>query len=86
MTKRQTDQAVSRKKKDDCDSVRYGLLSIKASSAEPQFSNVYSTAALAVIFLDVSLTVSLPAFSRSQAPPLVGLAASPHRSHVILRI
>jgi hypothetical protein len=72
--------------KDDCDSVRYGILSIKTSSAEPEFSKLYSATSLADVFLDLSLTGSLTSFRRSQAPPLAALPGSPHRSHVVLRI
>lgn len=71
--------------KADCDLVRYGILSVKASSAEPEFSKLYSTASIAVVSLDLSLTGALPSFRRSQAPP-VELSSSPHRSHVVLRI
>jgi hypothetical protein len=70
--------------KANCDFVRYGILSVKASSAEPEFSKLYSTASIAIVFLE--LTGSLPSFRRSQGPPLVELPSSPHRSQVVLRI
>jgi hypothetical protein len=72
--------------KADCDSIRYGILSIKASSAQPDFSKLYSATSFAVVFVDLSLTGSLPSFRRSQAPPFATLPISPHRSHVVLRI
>lgn len=73
--------------KDNCDSVRYSLLSIQASSAEPDFSRFYSTGSLTIVFLDFA-AIGSPALlsARSQAPPFSGLEVSPHLSHVILRI
>src|SRR5215204_1683039 len=69
----------------DCDFIRYGMLSIKACSAEPEFSKIYSTVHLAVISCDLSLTGVTPSSWRSQAAPLE-LPTSPHRSYVVLRI
>jgi hypothetical protein len=72
--------------KDNCDSVRYGMLSLQASYAAPELSKIYSISFQDSGFVVFSLPDSLPLFWRSQAPPFSGLGASPHLSHVVLRI
>jgi hypothetical protein len=72
--------------KDNCDAVRYGLLSTQASSAGTELSKFYSTALQDAVFVGISLRDPLPSFWRSQAPPFFGLGVSPHLSHVVLRI
>lgn len=73
--------------KDNCDGVRYGMLSTQASSADTELSKFYSTALKDGLFVGFSLPPdSLPSFWRSQAPPFSGLGVSPHLSHVVLRI
>jgi hypothetical protein len=72
--------------KDNCDLVRYGMLSLQASYAAPELSKIYSISFQDSGFVVFSLPDSLPLFWRSQAPPFSGLGASPHLSHVVLRI
>src|SRR6266404_544618 len=72
--------------KDNCDSVRYGMLAIQASYAAPELSKIYSISLQDSGLVVFSLPDSLPLFWRSQAPPFSGLGASPHLSHVVLRI
>jgi len=72
--------------KDNCDSVRYGMLSLQASYAAPELSKIYSISLQDSGLVVFSLPDSLPLFWRSQAPPFSGLGASPHLSHVVLRI
>ena len=71
--------------KDNCDSIRYGMLSKEASFAATELSKVYSTP-LHTVLVIFSLPDSLPSFWRSQGPPFVGLGTLPQLSHVILRI
>jgi len=72
--------------KDNCDSVRYAMLSTQASSADTELSKFYSIAFQDAVFVEFSLPDSLPSFWRSQAPPSSGLGVSPHLSHIVLRI
>ena len=72
--------------KDNCDSVRYGMLSTQASFSETELVKLYSIPLQDVLFVGFSLPDFLPLFWRSQAPPFSGLGASPHLSHVVLRI
>jgi hypothetical protein len=68
--------------KHDCASIRYGMLSTQASSAEPELSKAYSTEFEVVGVVGFALHGSW----RSHAPPFPALAASPRLSHVVLRI
>ena len=72
--------------KDNCDSVRYGMLSKQASPSETELFKLYSIPLQEALFVAFSLPDSLPSFWRSQAPPFSGLGVSPHLSHVVLRI
>ena len=72
--------------KDNCDSVRYGMLSTQASLSETELFKLYSIPLQEALFVGFSLPDSLPSFWRSQAPPFSGLGVSPHLSHVVLRI
>jgi hypothetical protein len=69
---------------DNCDSVRYGMLSKQASYSETEFSKLYSLSLHESLSITVLLPDPIPSFWRSQALP--GLAASPRLSHVVLRI
>jgi len=71
--------------KDNCDSVRYGMLSKQASPSETELFKLYSIPLQEALFVAFSLPDSLPSFWRSQAPPF-GLGVSPNLSHVVLRI
>lgn len=71
-------------KKDNCDSVRYGMLATQASLPrievlKPDASSVYAS-------LPVSDVAVVPLRSRSQAPPSQRCGISPRHSHVVLRI
>jgi hypothetical protein len=72
--------------KDNCDSVRYGMLAIQASSSDTELSKLCSITLQEVLFVAFPLPGSLPSFWRSQAPPFSGLGASPNLSHIVLRI
>jgi hypothetical protein len=72
--------------KDNCDSVRYGMLSTQASPSETELFKLYSIPLQEALFVGFSLPHSLPSFWRSQPPPFSGLGVSPHLSYVVLRI
>jgi hypothetical protein len=72
--------------KDNCDAVRYGMLAIQTSFSETELVKLYSIPLQDLLFVGFSLPDSLPSFWRSQAPPFSGVGASPHLSHVVLRI
>jgi hypothetical protein len=72
--------------KDNCDLVRYGMLSTKASSSHPELVKLYSIPFDDAFLVNVSLPDILSLLWRSQGPPLVRLGVSPRLSHVVLRI
>ena len=72
--------------KDNCDSVRYGMLATQASTSDTSLVKLYSIPLQDALFDSFSLHDPLPSFWRSQAPPFSGLGVSPHLSHVVLRI
>jgi hypothetical protein len=72
--------------KDNCDSVRYGMLAAQGSACGTELVKLYSISLQEVLFAGFSLADSLPSFWRSHAPPFPGLAASPRLSQVVLRI
>jgi hypothetical protein len=72
--------------KDNCDSVRYGMLAMQASSSDTELSKLCSISLQEVLFVAFPLPDSLPSFWRSQAPPFYVPGVSPHLSHVVLRI
>lgn len=72
--------------KDNCDSVRYGMLAIQTSSSDTELTKLCSISLQEVLFVAFLLPDSLPSFWRSQAPPFSGLGVSPHLSHIALRI
>ena len=72
--------------KDNCDSVRYGMLSTQASLSETELFKLYSIPLQEALFVGFSLPDYLPSFWRSLGPPFPGLGASPRLSHVVLRI
>ena len=76
----------SKPEEDNCESVRYGMLSTKASYAAMELSDFSSISLQDAVFIVFSLSDSLPLFWRSQAPPFSAIGASPHLSHVVLRI
>lgn len=72
--------------KDNCDSVRYGMLATQASTSDTSLVKLYSIPLQDALFDSFSLHDPLPSFWRSQAPPFPGLGVSPLLSHVVLRI
>jgi hypothetical protein len=80
------DEPGGKAKKDDCDSVRYSMLSTKASSSHPELFKLFSIPLDHALLLNVSLSDTLSLLWRSQGPPLLGLGVSPRLSHVVLRI
>jgi hypothetical protein len=72
--------------KDNCDSVRYGMLSTQASASETELFKLYSTPLQEALFVGFLLPDSLPSYWRSPPSPVSGLGVSPHLSHVVLRI
>jgi hypothetical protein len=70
----------------DCDAVRYGMLSTKASSSHPELVKLFSIQLDHAVLLDVSLPDTLSLLWRSEGPPLIGIGVSPRLSHVFLRI
>jgi hypothetical protein len=79
-------EPLGKKEKDNCDSVRYGMLSTKASSSHPELFKLFSISLDHALLLNVSLPDTLPLLWRSEGPPLLGLGVSPRLSHVVLRI
>ena len=69
----------------DCDSVRYTMVSIRASFSQPELFKLHSIpldyALLSVSPLDNGLMLWW-----SLSPPNLGLGVSPRLSHVVLRI
>ena len=80
------DEPGGKAKKDDCDSVRYSMLSTQASSSEPELDKIHSIPLDQACLASVSLARNLSFLWRSQAPPFSGLGVSPHLSQVVLRI
>ena len=80
------DEPGGKAKKDDCDSIRYGMLSTQASSSEPELDKIHAIPLDKALLASVSLARNLSFLWRSQGPPLIGLGVSPRLSHVILRI
>ena len=72
--------------KDNCDSVRYGMLATQASTSDTSLVKLYLIPLQDALFDSFSLHDPLPSFWRSQAPPFSGLGVSPHLSQVVLRI
>lgn len=72
--------------KDNCDSVRYGMLSKQASPSETEVFKLYSIPLDEALLASASLPNTLSLLWRSQGPPLVGLGVSPRLSHVVLHI
>ena len=72
--------------KNNCDSIRYGMLSKQASSSQTELFKLYSTPVYQALFASRSLPEVLPLFWRSLVYALSGLGVSPFLSHVVLRI
>jgi hypothetical protein len=80
------DEPASKAEKNNCDLVRYGMLSTKASSYHPELFKLYSILLDDALVVSISLPNTLPLLWRSQGPPSLRLGLSPRLSHVILRI
>ena len=76
----------SKSEKNNCDSVRYGMLSIQASSSRAELFEIYLISLDYALLKSVSLPDTLPSLWRSQGPPILGLGISPRLSHLVLRI
>ena len=72
--------------KDNCDSVRYGMLSTQVAPSQVELFELYSNSVYHVRLVSVSLPDVLPLFWRSKGPPVIGLGLSPLLSHVVLRV
>jgi hypothetical protein len=59
--------------KDNCDSVRYGMLSTQASSAETELSKFYSIPLQEVLVASFSLPILCPRIGDLKLRPSVGL-------------
>jgi hypothetical protein len=79
-------EPASKAEKDNCDLIRYGMLSTKASSSHPELLKLYSIPLDHALLVSILLTDTLPLSWRSQGPPLLALGVSPRLSHVVLRI
>jgi hypothetical protein len=80
------DQPRGKTEKDNCDLVRYGMLSTKASSSHPELFKLFSIPLDHALLLNVSLSDTFSLLWRSQGPPLLGLGVAPRLSNVVLRI
>lgn len=81
------DEPRGKTEKDNCDSIRYGMLSTQVSSSQTELCKLYSIPLDHALFVIVSLPDTLHSLWRSQGPPLLlGLGVSPRLSHVVLRI
>jgi hypothetical protein len=80
------DEPGNKAEKNNCDLVRYGMLSTKASSAHPDLFKLYSIPLDDALFINALLRHTLSLLWRSQSPPLFGIGVSPRLSHVVLRI
>ena len=80
------DQPRGKTDENNCDSIRYGMLSKQASSSQTDLFKLHSTPVYQAIFASRSLPVVLPWFWRSLASALSALGVSPFFSHVVLRI
>jgi hypothetical protein len=80
------DESRSKSEKDNCDSIRYGMLSTKASTSHPELVKLFSIPLDDALLLNVSLSDTLPLSWRFEGPPLLGPGVSPRLSHIVLRI
>src|SRR5687768_5399115 len=76
----------SKSEEDNCDSVRYGMLSTKASPSQTELFKLYSIPLDDALIVSVLLPGTLSLSWRSQGPPFSGPGVSPRFSHVVLRI
>jgi hypothetical protein len=80
------DQPRGKTEKDNCDLVRFSMLSTKVSPAHPELLKVYSIPLDHALLASISLRDTLPLLWRSQGSPLLALGVLPRLSHVVLRI
>jgi hypothetical protein len=80
------DEPASKKEKDNCDFVRYGMLSTQVSPSQTEILKLHAVIVHEALSVTVSPPDVLPLFSRSQAPPFRGFGVSPNFSHIVLRI
>lgn len=70
----------------NCDAIRYGMLSIQSSRFQTDIFKHYSIPLDYALILTNSPSDTLLWFARSQAPLSLGAGVSPRLSHVVLRI
>lgn len=82
-----SDQSPNKAQTENCDAIRYGMLSTKASFPQMELlNNIKLIASDDVVGVSLSRDASLPTFRRSQGPPFSGLGLSPRLSCLVLRI
>lgn len=74
------------KPKDNCDSIRYGMLSTQAGPGPTDLEKPQRVLVDVPFITRVSLPDVVAPSRRSQAPPLAGLRISPLLSRIVLRI
>jgi hypothetical protein len=80
------DEPLDKKTNDNCDSIRYGMLSTQASPSPTDFFKLRAIHVLDVLTVAILLPDVLRVFSRSRPPPFQGFSVSSSFSHVVLRI
>jgi len=80
------DEPASKAEKDNCDAVRYGMLSTQASPSQTELLKLHSIPLDYAFFVISALPDNLPLLWRSDGPPNLRLGVSPLLSHVVLRI
>jgi hypothetical protein len=63
------DEPRGKTEKDNCDSIRYGMLSTQVSSSQSELFKFHSTQVHQALLVSVTLLDVLPLFGRSQGPP-----------------
>ena len=76
----------SKSEKDNCDAIRYGMLSIQTSPFQTDLFKLYSIPLDDPLIVSVLLPDTLSLLWRSQGPPFSGLGVLPQFSRVVLRI
>jgi len=80
------DEPRGKTEKDNCDSIRYGMLSIQVSSSHMEQPKLHSIPFQVALIVGFSPADFPPAYWRSQGPPFFASTASPRLAHVVLRI
>lgn len=81
------DEPVSKSEKDNCDTIRYGMLSAQAALSHTELFNLlHSSPVYQALLVGASLLADSLVFCRPQGPPFPGPGVSQRLSHVVLRI